>query len=220
MTQDNTTRARSNRWYRRIGIGVAATTLLSAGAATASAWGPMEPCKVRSTTKAFARFGDNADYMTDMNSRFEEGATHWKFTGAASIVADNEPWKVSGTTHTKALRLAPGATAESRTMCLTAGEEKLRFFVKPESANPDPLVLEFIGRDPKTGYVGRMTFTVNPATLTPKMNGWSPTPVIWVPDALNAKIRGLPHIEGTLVIKAVKTAWRVDAIHLDPFRPR
>src|SRR4051794_28389875 len=77
-------------------IPVAALGLLAAAAfAAPAAQADSKPCGLRSSSQAFASWGDTADYWLMKGGDFETPG-YWSFAGGATIAAGNEPWKVFG----------------------------------------------------------------------------------------------------------------------------
>jgi hypothetical protein len=107
---------------------LAGAALLLVGVPAAQA----SPCKNGPTTKAFAAFGDNADYSLVPGGSFESGATGWSLTGAA-VVSGNEPWKVGGTTNAKSLAINSTGRAVSGSVCVGAEHPTFRFFARRTS---------------------------------------------------------------------------------------
>ena len=96
----------------------------SAGVLVASA----PDCTPKPTTQPFRPWGDSTPYNLAPGGSFEGGAGSWSLTGGASLVTGNEPWKVAGATHSRSLRLPPGATATSPVICVGLEHPTLRFF--------------------------------------------------------------------------------------------
>jgi hypothetical protein len=99
---------------RRV-IGIALGAALFALAATAgSAKADLLPGLLGggcgATTNVFAHWNDSAGYYFASNGGFESGTTNWSLAGGASLVADNDAYRLSGA-GSHALRLPAGATA-------------------------------------------------------------------------------------------------------------
>ncbi|MDO9354141.1 MAG: hypothetical protein Q7T55_10625 [Solirubrobacteraceae bacterium] len=108
-------------------IALAALALPSAAsAATATT-----ACVPQPTTKAFAKFGDTADYSVAPGGNFESTAG-WTLKGGAKLVSGNESLGVLG--GSKSLSLPLGATATSPAFCVDETNPHFRFASKPDNA--------------------------------------------------------------------------------------
>src|SRR3954447_2983811 len=106
-----------------------AGTLAVVAGPTASAQAADE-CTARTTTKAFAAFGDSNDYFPIGGGTFESGSlSNFDVTGAPSVVNQNEPWRVRGSAHPGSVALPAGATLKA-TLCVQVGEDSMRLFTK------------------------------------------------------------------------------------------
>ena len=101
-------------------------------------------CTPPVTSKAFAPWGDQADYQLAPGGAFEEGDQSWQLNGGASVVDGNEPWKVHGSGDSSSLRLPPGATATSPVMCVGVEDPTLRLFAKNNRALLSTMTVEVI----------------------------------------------------------------------------
>jgi hypothetical protein len=127
-------------------VTVASTVALAAGAPAANAGVLVESapsCAPQPTSKAFAPWKDYSDYTLAPGGAFEAGDPSWQLNGA-SIVAGNEPWKVAGSSHTRSLKLPPGASATSPVMCVGLEHPTLRFFARNNRALISTLTVEVI----------------------------------------------------------------------------
>jgi hypothetical protein len=210
---------------RKLGAAVAVTTLLSAGAATAHAWGTPLPCVARPETRAFAAWNDPADYFLVPDGGFEGPATHWRLGGSASIEPGNEPTGV--VPGGKSLRVGPGGVAENRSICVQPGEEKWRFLVRPETPDAEIQVWAEISAYSTTIPMWIETFRADSKALTPVGDGWYLTPPLWIRKnsmtlLLKNFFRGkeVRWTDLSIEFRGMKGTWRIDSVHLDPFRSR
>ncbi len=88
-------------------------------------------CEELPVTKAFARFGDGADYALAPGGDFEQSGA-WKLSGGARIVSGNENLGVQA--GGRSLRLPLGATAVSPEFCVDETNPHFRFASKPDNA--------------------------------------------------------------------------------------
>lgn len=107
---------------------VVAAALAAPGAAAA---GPLvadaPDCTDAAGAKVFLPWADVADYVLAPGGA-AESAEGWTLTGDAGIVAGNEPFRVRAADDASALRLPPGATATTATMCVGIENPTIRFF--------------------------------------------------------------------------------------------
>lgn len=107
---------------------LAAAALTAPGSAVA---GPLvadaPDCSAADVAKVFLPWADLADYVLAPGGA-AESAAGWALTGDAAIVAGNEPFNVHAAGDASALRLPPGATATTATMCVGVENPTIRFF--------------------------------------------------------------------------------------------
>ena len=198
------------RW---VSAGLAVVALVCAGSVPVAFAGSVLPCMGRETSAAFSRWSDPAPYFLVANGGFEHGADDWSLSPDAAVVVGNAPFLVGGPTDTHSLRLAAGATAQSRPACVRVGEPTVRLFVKTPRVASAVLVIDATVRDPTTGASFKTRYLVV-GGVTPA--GWAPTPPIKIP---TPRGRIAPE-ELTLRFRAqgAPAAWAVDDIYIDPFK--
>lgn len=106
---------------------LAALALTAALPAAASA-----ACTQGDTTKAFAKFGDTADYTLAPGGNFESGTAGWTFTGGAKIQSGNETTGVDS--GKSSLKLPLNSTATSPAFCVDQSNPYFRFVSRPDNA--------------------------------------------------------------------------------------
>jgi hypothetical protein len=134
----------SFRLHRTVLAAVVATAALAIGAPSANAGllvAEATNCSPQPTIKAFAAWGDNLDYQLAPGGSFEVGDQAWSLN-RASLVAENEPWKVHGATDKRSVKLPPGASATSPVMCVGIHEPVLRLFARNNAALLSTLTVE------------------------------------------------------------------------------
>jgi hypothetical protein len=132
------------RLHRTVLAAAVATAVLAVGAPAANAGllvASAKNCSPQPTSKAFAPWGDNLDYQLAPGGSFEVGDQAWSLN-RASLVAENEPWKVHGATDTRSVKLPPGASATSPVMCVGVHEPLVRLFARNNSALLSTLTVE------------------------------------------------------------------------------
>ncbi len=159
-------------------------------------------------SQPFLQWQDSSGYCAFPNLGFEQGADGWTLTGDASVVADNEPWNVSGP-GTHALELGPGAAALSSPLPISLLDPWMRFFAKDASANGS-LYVEVIFQGP----LGNLTGLLNFGSLSgASFQSWQPTQRILSALALPL---GTTSARVLFVSGASSGAWRIDDVYLDP----
>lgn len=183
-----------------LGVGAPAA---SAGALVASA-----DCDPQPVSKPFAPWGDQANYQ--LGGSFEADAPEWKLGGSASLVAENEPWKVSGADDTTSLRLPPGATATSPVMCVGIEHPTVRLFARNNRALASTLTVEVIF-ETSLGLKAAAPVGV----LLPD-GQWKPSPKILVLVNLLPLLPG-QHTPVQFRVRSVGLGtWSVDDFYVDP----
>lgn len=191
--------------------GAAAVTTLSA--APASAHGTAVACTARSESRVFSPWSDSSNYFLIPNGGFEGGTVDWKLAGGASVVTGNEPWKVRNGADNRSLRIPYGATAESRTICVSKGEDVIRLFVNNPGVRGSILHVEVIVRNPDNGAVAQTAFDVN-GDAAPL--GWAPTMRFGI--AQQWSTIGTQELTFVFSTRGTSATWQIDDVYVDPFR--
>jgi hypothetical protein len=106
-------------------VGALAVVVVPAASAQAA-----DECTTRTTTKAFAAFGDTNQYFAIGGGTFESGdLSPFALTGSPSIASENESFRVLGSTHTRSVALPAGSSLKA-TFCVQVGEDSMRLFTK------------------------------------------------------------------------------------------
>lgn len=197
-------------WKRAI---VAA--LVAAGAATSVGGGQIAvagTCPSRTTTTPFTAWGDSNAYFVVPGATFE-GSHGWSFNGSISVVADQEPWKINGSGHSKALNMPAYTTAVAPNMCIASNEDSLRLFYKDPGVRGAGLQIKVEAWN--TSSTGRSILTYG---IGSNSAGWKLSPRIELPNKRDAAGEQMV----TITITPVNTAatWRVDDVMLDPWIAR
>ncbi len=219
-TRRASTRPRPTTRLQRVVItATLVATALGAGLATAAppagADDTTVACAPRVSRAVFAPWLDPAQYFAAVNGGFEQGTDAWTVQGAAGPVAGNEPFHVGGSDDATSLALGPGASASSRSACLSLLEPTLRMFVRTPAVPGARLTITATVRNPATG-LSLTTSWVVVAGLTPP--GWAPTPEIVVPNLLGGVL------DQDLTVRVapggVPATWQIDDVYVDPFKHR
>ena len=190
-----------------------AVTALAAGAPSASAGLLVESapdCTPKPTTQPFQPWNDSTPYNLAPGGSFEGGAGSGSLAGGASLVTGNEPWKVAGSTHSRSLRLPPGATATSPVICVGIEHPSLRFFAKNNTALLSTMTVEVIV-ETSLGLKAAVPIGV----LLP--NGqWKPSPKILIVANLLPLLPG-EHTPVQFRLRSVGLGtWSADDFYVDP----
>ena len=187
-------------------------TMLGAGAGSAFAFGTSVPCTSRAEAPVFAAWGDLFSYFRVPNGGFESGSTDWALTGGAAVVTGNERYRVGGATDARSLRIPAGATAESRTICVSRGEDTIRLFVNNARISGSILHVEAIVRS-STGQIGQTAFDVN-GDAAPA--GWAPTMRLGIPNLLGGT--GTENLTLRFTTRGTAATWSIDDVYVDPYK--
>ena len=168
-------------------------------------------CPSTPTTKAFAVFGDNANYSLAPNGAFETGTSGWTLSGA-SVASGNESYKVHGSADAKSLTINPTGTAVSPAFCVSVDHPTFRFFLRRTSGTWGGLAVRLRWRD-ATGYTNETTV----ASLD-QPSAWAPTPSLKLGSTLPLWQSGQ-----TLSVQIVFDpenyggAFAIDDVYIDPY---
>jgi hypothetical protein len=201
-----------HRIVRLLSATALVVAMLGAGSGSALAFGTAVPCTSRAEAPAFAGWGDTFSYFRVPNGGFESGATDWALTGGASVVTGNEPYRVGAATDTRSLRIPAGATAESRTICVSRGEDTIRLFVNNARVSGSILHVEAIVRS-TSGQTAQTAFDVN-GDAAPA--GWAPTMRLGIPNLLGGT--GTEELTLRFTTRGTAATWSVDDVYVDPYK--
>ena len=167
-----------------------------------------DDCTARTTTKAFAAFGDTNEYFPIGGGTFETGnLSNLTLTGAVSVAGENEPWKVLGGSNSRSVALPAGATLQA-TFCVQVGEDSMRLFTKSPGNPGSGLTIK---TTVSTAYGSASTLT---GMSTPSA-AWSPTARIPLKNVSGPD--GKQYVT-LLITNTGSGTWLVDDILVDPWR--
>jgi hypothetical protein len=203
------------RTLTAVGAAVAGLGAFSAPAAHASLLGGLLPGILSPKTAAatcpvpvqsFKQFGDSTWYQLANGGSFE-GQNSWKLSGGASVVADQEPWKVADADDASALSLPRGASALSPASCFAFGDVKMRMFVKGTGKVRVNIVV--------TSLVGSLLGVLDGGTIQAGQT-WQPSPQL---SLLLSSVGGLLVTDSIqLRLTSVDGDVVVDDVYIDPFK--
>ncbi|MBJ7329259.1 MAG: hypothetical protein JHC95_05135 [Solirubrobacteraceae bacterium] len=172
-------------------------------------------CEQAPTTKAFAQYGDSADYSVAPGGTFEAGAPGWELYGWARIVSGNE---YTGVTEGKrALQLGPGGVAISPEFCVDPSNPHFRYMSKTIiPAGTLSTLLDVHSQ--RLGWLRSLHFsTLNFQYL----------PIFWLPSARNDLGSAIPSVSVLgnavsvrLIFRATQGVYNIDSVMVDPYRVR
>jgi hypothetical protein len=199
----------SRRLPHRI-VALAAGTLLAAVGLPAVA---EAACPTATTTKAFQRFGDTADYSLLSNGAFESGTSGWSLTGAA-VVPGNESYKVHGSADARSMLLQPTGRLVSPKFCAGVEHPTFRFFARQASGSWATLAVKLRWTQ-SNGQVNETTVgALNGSSFT----SWQPTPSLALASALPLWQSGQSlQVQIVFDPEDYGGAWAVDDVHIDPY---
>jgi hypothetical protein len=191
---------------------VLASLVLPAAAAAAA-------CPTTEVSKPFQRFGDNADYSIVSNGHFESGTSDWSLT-SASVVSENESFKVRSASDTKSLRIKAKGKAVSPAFCVGIEHPTFRFFARRASGTWGVL-------NAKLRWTDEYGITYETLVGAPSgglyigdpYKSWRASPVLPLASALPLWQNGT-----SLSVRLVFAAdggggdWLIDDVYIDPYR--
>lgn len=164
-------------------------------------------------SQSFSAWGDNAFYTPAPDAGIESGAAGWTLAGGASVVDDNEPWRIGGASDSKALDLPEGSSAVSPPMCVDATFPHFRLFANRMTKKGD-LKVDVLFFDEK----GNLKATA-PFKHHPNGNGWRATNMIRLD--LFAKDTTVDAAPIAFRFSTEKDSdYRIDDLYVDPMMRR
>jgi hypothetical protein len=167
-------------------------------------------CPGQSVAQVFLPWADPAWYATVPDGGLEAGGAGWALASGASIVTENEPYYVRSASDSRALSLAPSASASSAPACVGPGHPTLRFFARGVNTRQAVLNVSVQIVDPAGGArwvpIGAVAGT----------GSWQPSPIL--PIVTNALA---PVVPQPAVFRFAPAGgggtWYVDDVYVDPY---
>jgi hypothetical protein len=167
-------------------------------------------CGLGAIEQPFAAFGDTASYTSLANGSFESGAVEWSLVGEAYTVEEDEPDFLDSADDATALKIARGASATSKAICVTHNTPTLRFFARNNGAYGSRLRVDALLED-----VFGKVHTIPVGTVS-GTTAWAPTDALALKlDALTAIARA-PATGVAFRFSAITGSWKIDRVYLDP----
>jgi hypothetical protein len=173
-----------------------------------------DPCDDAALSQAFSRWGDNALYKLAPAGDFEQGLDGVTLKGSARLVADNEPWNVTGGPGDRALELRAGASATLPATCVNAGNPTFRFFSRSSGGLLGLLPLlkvDVLYRD------GALRIIPVPAGTALPSRGWQPSLHQLTLSVVGSTLAG-GEAPVAIRLTAVTGTWTIDDVLVDPYR--
>jgi hypothetical protein len=158
----------------------------------------------------FVRWADPAAYTLLPEGSFATGARSWRLSGA-TVVAENEPFRVRGDHRAASLRVDAGGSATSPALCVGIGHPTLRFFARNAGLSTGTLAVEALFED-ELGDVQSL-----PIGQVGGHSDWAPT----LPLPVVANLLAVLPDERTPVAFRFRSsssgAWLIDDVYVDPY---
>lgn len=166
-------------------------------------------CAAQQTSKPFAAWRDNADYVPAPNGGFEDGLDTWSASGPVTVTNENNPFFISGDpSDGQSVTLASGGSIASASFCGGLAYPTVRMMARSTDGKPAKalVTIRYTGRD---GLLAALPLGTITAGST------------WAPSEVTMTASGLPLITGTklgLTITATSGSVVLDDIYIDPLR--
>ena len=198
---------------RRLIVALGATfALLGAGQAEAGVLATTaSDCDQQVLEQPFLPWADPAQYTLLPEGSFAQGARSWQLSGA-SVVGENEPFRVRGDHRPASLRLDAGGSATSPALCVGIAHPTLRFFARNDGPTTSTLSVEALFED-ANGQVQSVSLGQVAGHAA-----WGPT----LPLPVVANLLAVLPDEQTPVAFRFSTsksggAWLIDDVYVDPY---
>lgn len=172
--------------------------------------GPADPaCAAQPTSKPFAQWKDNANYVPVPNSGFENGLDSWSPAGAATVVDDNHAFGISGRADDRQSVVLPdGSSVASASFCGGLEYPTVRMMARATNGRTAKAIVtvRYTGKDGLLAALPIGTVTAGPE---------------WGPSEITLTASGLPIFTGSklgVTITGAQGAIAVDDVYVDPYR--
>jgi hypothetical protein len=172
-------------------------------------------CSSPAAENPFTRWGDGASYVLMQNGAFENGTGGWSL-GGASVQSGNESFYVraGGSRDSRSLRVPPGSSVVSPTICVGLARPTLRFFARSSGGL---LLLSSMAVSVRVETSLGLVAEVPIGTVLPNSQ-WNPLPL---PMPIVANL--LPLIPGDMTPVQFRftpvggATWSLDDVYVDPW---
>ena len=192
---------------------VAALAMTSTAKAGLIGTGKASYCDPTST-KAFASYGDSANYASLFNGGFEAGSLGWVVSGGAKVVSDNEPAFISGNRgDSHSLLLPAGSSAYSSTVCFAFGDWHLRFFAKNVGSSSGALHVQVI----VPSLLGGLLTILDGGNVSAG-GTWAPSQRLQLTLCNVTSLLGTKAVAFRFTPVGRGAAYQIDDVYLDPWK--
>jgi hypothetical protein len=204
----------ARKWWALIGVAIVATLALST-TATAGLIGTGSASYCDPTAKkAFARWGDTANYARLYNGDFERGSLGWNLSGGAKIVAGNEPFFLSGDgSNSRSLLVPSGGSAYSGTVCFALGDWHLRMVMRNVGSRTGALRVQVV----VPSLVGGLLAVLDGGTVSGS-GAWAPSPRLALALSNVTSLLGTRAVAFRFTPVGAGAAYQLDDVYLDPWK--
>lgn len=189
----------------------AATMLALTVAAVAAAPAAAHACGSQRLSQPLTVIGDTGWYLPVDNAGFEEGGDDWKLSGA-SLVRENEPWRVLG--GRSSLLLGAGGWARSDEVCVTVDHTHARFFARALTATGALRVDLLWDNDGDDHQATAITLDAT------RFRAWAPSPVVPMAEEVRSLYEDEEDELVALRFTVLSGRWLIDDVLVDPYRRR
>jgi hypothetical protein len=171
---------------------------------------PAHDCPPETLERPFTAWGDHADYVLVGDGGFEQDAHGWRLS-RASVVDGNQTLSRRTPADAHALRLGPGAVAQSPEVCVGLRHPTLRFFARNTGSPLSVLAVEVV----VTTAIG-LRIGLPVGVVANLRGGWSPSlpmPVVANLMALGGRTR----VALRFTAVGPWSSWEIDDVYVDPY---
>lgn len=187
--------------------------LIAASAALVGASAAEAACATQATTKAYASFGDYADYVLAPGGNFE-GTSNWSVAGA-SLATGTAPFAAGSSTDRRSLTVTGKGRAVSPSFCVGIEHPTFRFQARQISGTWAQLLVKLRWRESS----GRINETVVGSLSGGAYGKWTPSPALQLATTLPLTSAG-QSLTAQIVLdpEDMGGSWQVDNVYVDPYR--
>lgn len=193
-----------------------AVTAIACSATLAGASAAQAACATQTTTKAYASFGDNADYVLAPGGNFEAGAARWSLSGA-SLTAATAPFAAGAKTDRGSLTVSGRGLAISPPFCVGVEHPNFRLQARQVSGSWAQLLVKLRWSMPGS--------TKTNDTVVGSLSGsafakWTPAPSMKLAETLPVRSAVGQSVTAQIVLdpEDYGGGWQVDNVYIDPYR--
>jgi hypothetical protein len=172
--------------------------------------GPASGCGTAS--KAFAPWGDDANYVLVPGGAFEPGTAAWSMSGGARVVPGNEPFYVRSAADRNSLYLPSGSSVLSPTVCFGLGDWHARFFVRNVGSAQGSLKVDVAVKS----LLGLVSILDGGSVSGTGV--WAPSPRIGLTFTNLCSLLGVKAVAFRFRVVGSGAAFQVDDVYLDPWK--